>query len=152
MMAKRTALKELIGILGVTFSLVFVGLEIRQNTAVARAEAYRDVAIFTTDLVTTMAGDREWLALYSRIRSGALRDDFSTEERMLVAFRLEALFRQAELVWRQVDNDVLPPTALDLLLAETLRLPYAREAWVASRPDMPGDFAEFMDQWLEVSR
>lgn len=37
------ALRETLGFIGVVASLVFVGIEIRQNTIVARAAAYQDI-------------------------------------------------------------------------------------------------------------
>ena len=39
------ALRETLGFLGVMASLVFVGLEIRQNTALARATAFNDLSV-----------------------------------------------------------------------------------------------------------
>lgn len=49
----RTELRETVGLVAVVASLVFVGLEIRQNTAVARGQARQNLA----DL------NQEWLRL-----------------------------------------------------------------------------------------
>ena len=142
------AVRETLGFLAVVASLVFVGLEIRQNTQVARAEAYRDVAIFTTDLAIRLAEDPEFQALYSRMQFGdAGGSAFTNAEQIQAAWRFDAVFRQAELIWRQVESGVLPPEAIDLMLNFTLDLRFAREIWPLTREDLPADFAAaFMDQ------
>jgi hypothetical protein len=48
---------ELITTLGVLVSLVFVGFEIRQNTAVARGQARTDLATLNQDWLMAMAAD-----------------------------------------------------------------------------------------------
>ena len=138
------AVRETLGFLAVVAGLVFVGLEIRQNTAVARAEAYRDIAIFTTEMVNSMSEDREWIALYERIRRGEI--DFTPEEMRLAIWRFDGLFRHAEMIWRQVENGVLPQSAMALVLEGALGSAFARQTWPINRVDFPEDFAAFIDE------
>ena len=48
---------ELVTTIGIVVSLVFVGLEIRQNTSVARAQARIDMATITQDWLLVLAQD-----------------------------------------------------------------------------------------------
>ena len=48
---------ELVTTIGVLVSLIFVGLEVRQNTAVARAQARNDLASLSQEWLLAMAQD-----------------------------------------------------------------------------------------------
>jgi hypothetical protein len=60
------AVRETLGFLGVIASLIFVGLEIRQNTVTAQATAVQESTALARDLFELLAGDAE-LARIERI-------------------------------------------------------------------------------------
>lgn len=57
------AIRETLGFIGVVGSLIFVGIEIQQNTKVARAAAYQEIGFTAADAYRTMSLDREWAEL-----------------------------------------------------------------------------------------
>src|SRR5687768_11764576 len=61
------ALRETLGFMGVVGSLLFVGLEIRQNTRVARAEAYRSIEQTQTEWNFVAASDPDLALLLRRV-------------------------------------------------------------------------------------
>ena len=52
-------IRDNVGLLLVVASMVFVGLEIRQSNVQARAAAYQEIGLATSDAWRTLAFDRE---------------------------------------------------------------------------------------------
>jgi hypothetical protein len=68
--AKRStsaqAIRETLGFVGVVASLVFVGLEIRQNTAVARGQARHELAALNQEWLILQSSDSVFNEIYRR--------------------------------------------------------------------------------------
>ena len=58
---------EIIATVGVVLSLLFVGYEIRQNTAMARGEARQDLAALNQEWLLTLGQDAEFEALWNKV-------------------------------------------------------------------------------------
>ena len=82
-------LAELVGVIGLILSLVFVGLEVRQNTRVAKAEAYRAFATQVSEWYSRMT-DPEFAELVNRAMGGASLT--SSDRIQIFAFHM-VLFR-----------------------------------------------------------
>ena len=53
----KVKVREVLGFLGVTASLVFVGLEVRQNTIATRATAYQGMGAAVAEVWLEIASD-----------------------------------------------------------------------------------------------
>ena len=60
----RKSIAEAIGLVAVVASLGFVGLEIRQNTRMARAAAYQSIGIAASDAWLSLAYDDDAVRRY----------------------------------------------------------------------------------------
>src|SRR5919109_1175556 len=60
------AMRETLGFIGVVASLIFVGMEIRQNTAVARGQARHDLAALNQEWLILQTADSVFNDLYRR--------------------------------------------------------------------------------------
>lgn len=103
-------LAEALAALGVIGSMIFVGLEIRQSNAQARAAAYQAVGIATAQAFDTWAHDPDFLA--ARYADPAAMD--STEWRQW-ALKATVFARLGETVLLQVEQDILPIDAMERL-------------------------------------
>ena len=56
---------EIVATVGVVISLLFVGYEIRQNTAMARGQARQELAALNQEWLLTLGQDAEYEALWN---------------------------------------------------------------------------------------
>ena len=61
---------ELVGITAIVVSLVFVGYELRQSTAIARSDAYSSFSSKFFDLASGAALDERMSGLISQVNQG----------------------------------------------------------------------------------
>ncbi len=59
-------IREALGFLGVAASLVFVGFEVRQNTAATRGQTRQELATLNQEWLTLLTADSEFGELYYR--------------------------------------------------------------------------------------
>ena len=67
---------ELIGFVSVIASLIFVGMEIRQNTTAVRGATNQAISDQATELYLAMATNRNLASLTVKLYDGAFRKDF----------------------------------------------------------------------------
>ena len=101
------AIRETLGFLAVVASLVFVGLEVRQNTVAARSAAYQAIGIATAAAFDNMAHDRQFLI---STRKGIAAMD-ATDWRQF-GNKTTTFARLGETVLLQVEQGLLPPDAM----------------------------------------
>jgi len=98
------AVRETLGFIGVVASMVFVGLEIQQNTAVARAQTRQSLTEIYLDFVTMLATD-------SIVRQGYLDAFEPGGQTPLMSsgaeYTMWAVARRMENVFLQVDEGVV---------------------------------------------
>ena len=102
---------ELVTTIGIVVSLVFVGLEIRQNTSVARAQARIDMATITQDWLLVLAQDpaltRAFDLYWNEERSELTAVDESQAQRAMIA-----LLRRLEAAYLLYQEELIPEQAL----------------------------------------
>ena len=110
-------LGEAAAVLGVVASLVFVGLELRNNGRAARAAAYQELGLAAADTWLMKAANRELndLVEIADADDPAGWEGLEESDRRLVASFVQGLLRQYETVFLQVDEKLLPPEAMESL-------------------------------------
>lgn len=128
----RTEIRETLGLMAVVASLVFVGLEIRQNTAVARGQARQELA----------ALNQEWLILQSTdsvfhhiFRKAWIEPDapLSPDEAARAAWAMRLNVRRLENVYFQFAEGLVGESALHsygFQAAPLFRSARFREFWL----------------------
>lgn len=108
---------EFVAIVGVVVSLVFVGLELRENRIAARAAAYQEIGIAQADLWIGRAHDRELNDVIGRLAADSL-DWSSVSDSDLALARAYGIgvFRLYETVFLQVEEGLLEEEAMDEFL------------------------------------
>ena len=110
-------LGEAAAVLGVVASLVFVGLELRNNGRAARAAAYQELGFAAADAWLMKATDRELndLVEIADADDPAGWEGLDESDRRLVGSYVQGLLRLYETVFLQVDEKLLPADAMESL-------------------------------------
>jgi hypothetical protein len=84
---------QVLAILGVIISLAFVGLEINQNTSLARNQAYLEYVESLKDLTLEIATDDALPGLIARLVEGEMEEGFSAEDNVRIPLFQNATVR-----------------------------------------------------------
>ena len=146
--SRTRGIVEVVGLAGLIASLVFVGLEVRQNAAATRAATAQEVSSSFRDLNLMMAGDAEFLGILISYRQNPEDAPPVDQARLRSFFR--ALFHIWSNVYYQNLNGTIDDQIYDGMVSEVstyarsgLRAPFW--AWESERFIYPVQFRTFMD-------
>ena len=105
---KTSRLAEIFGTISVVLSLIFVGVEINQNTNLSRNQAYLDFAEGLKDLTLQIATDDVLPGLVARTAEGETLNDFSLEDQVRLNSMQIAAVRVWESLFRSWQSGLLP--------------------------------------------
>ncbi len=139
---------DLLGAAGVVASLVFVGLEVRQNTAAVRGATYQAIADSSLQQTQWWASNEALLQHTVRIEDGALPADFSSEENLLIRASFVMTVRRIENLFVQVREGLVEEDAVLRFRPskDYFQSPYFREFWASWRLDKEPEFREFFER------
>jgi len=99
---------------GVVLSLLFVGLEIRENTKAVRGATIQAISDQSILGLLEGAADPDWIRILTRLGSGDAFGDLSPEDRMRYNLRASAIARVMENRWRQRELGILDDSGLGI--------------------------------------
>ena len=139
---------ELVGVVGIILSLVFVGVEVRQNTRVAKSEAYRSFVTEVNGWYFRMT-EPDMAELLSRSMGlnrsmGMSQSELSGTEWLQVFSHWMALFRIYEGLHKEVTGGVLDEAALGLLNRGDYSFPILQEMWPEISRNLTPDFVAYV--------
>jgi hypothetical protein len=139
-------LVEAIGMLGIMGSLIFVGIEVSQNSSIARTASYQSYINGFTVLNLAQINSDKLNSLMVRASNGTSTNDFTPEEQRKLRLFYIALLRQWEGLYRSVNEGILPEEMLTIVGAGHL-LGYRvfKEMWPDIRLLFTEDFSVFID-------
>lgn len=145
-LAEFAQLAEVVAALAVVVSLIYVGQELKSNTAAVRAESLQGVADASAQILLTTASD----SALSRIRQLGGQDISLLNE--AEAFRYATLLRQSLLtlqnVYFQNELEVLDPrvwAGYGRVICDLWSRPGARATWDLHRHALDPGFAELVE-------
>jgi len=101
-MAERTLrMQQLVSAAAVVLSLIFVGVEVRQNTRATRGGTMQAISDASSEYMTAMALDPAFVTLIARVNEGATDADFEPEERLQLSMSMFAFLRMLENTYLQ---------------------------------------------------
>jgi hypothetical protein len=144
-------LVEAIGMLGIMGSLIFVGIEVSQNSSIARTASYQSYINGFTVLNLAQINNDKLNSLMVRASEGTSTDDFAPEERRKIGLFYIALLRQWEGLFRSVNEGILSEEMLTIV-GEGHLLDYRvfKEMWPDIRLLFTEDFRGFIDSIISV--
>ena len=144
---------ETLAAVGVIASLVFVGVEIRQNTAAVRGATLQAISDAYTGFIHTNSLDPDYREVERLVFQGATMDDLTAEQRHLMSTNLIAWIGMLENTYHQnrlglVSDAVFDGYGWNRRLHQTA---FFKEWWEAraglwSTPD----FREFFESRVQV--
>ena len=130
---------EVLGVLGVIASMIFVGIEIRQNTEAVRGSTLQAVSQQSLDLVMEGIDNSELRSAFTAAKKGEL----SPEQRNQLSWFVSAKLRADENRFRQVELGILDASVFQQMsIHGAYRLPYFAEYWARSSHIYLADFQE----------
>ena len=138
---------QVLAILGVIISLAFVGLEINQNTSLARNQAYLEYVESLKDLTLEIATDEALPGLIARLVEGEMEEGFSAEDNVRIPLFQNATVRVWEGLYRSWSAGYLPQEAVANIGGGTLlNNDYFRQkSWPAIKVHFSPDFVIFFE-------
>jgi hypothetical protein len=145
---KETA--EVLGVLGVIASMIFVGVEIRQNTNAVHGATLQAVSQQSLDLVMAGLDNPELRSAFAAAKSGQL----SPEQRNLMGWFFSAKLRADENRFRQIELGILSPsTFLQMSNHAAYRTPHFAEYWARNSNIYAADFQDIVTrEYLPLSQ
>jgi hypothetical protein len=110
--------------------LVFVGYELRQNTAAVRAAAIQELSAQSIEFLNAWATDDVIPTLLSQTAQGATPDDFTAEENQRLTLVYLAALRAYEARFIQVQLGVLDEDIFDAMAGNSL---FYQRPWLKAR-------------------
>lgn len=138
---------EIIGGIAIVCSLIFVGVQIRQNSEVSEINAYQDLISQITLMNSMRVQDPEFADLFWRFDHGEPPRN-GTERARLEAF-LYMVFRHGDLAYRQYDKGLIDQDALVSVLAPTrtfLNTVLGKEVWATLSPSLQPKYVAFVNE------
>ena len=156
MSATKSRARDLIEVLsafGVVASLIFVGLEVRQNTAAIRGAAIQEMSAQSIDYLTAWATDEYLPGLLQRTTDGALPEDFTPEENQRLLLTYITLLRAYESRYLQVQLGILDQDMFEAMAGrgQIYERPWLRATWGPIIESSIGpEFAAFFKERLRI--
>ena len=143
-MQKRNII-EIVGIVSVVGSLVFVGIEIKQNTSAVRGVTQQAVSSQVSEMYRIVSENERMAELINRALNGASKSDLSEADYVSFwNFQMMGL-RRIENIYLQYKNGLLTEDAFSRIGMGIYRTKLVREVWEERRGDFEKDFVIFFE-------
>jgi hypothetical protein len=146
------AVRETLAALGVIASLVFVGMEIRQGTAVARIAAAQTMAEHQLGLNQVLISET-MTDLNARLLAGDSREAFAPVEQLQLDATHLSVLRTWESLYTVVNEGIVDSSVLEGMSQglNPFGAPYVRESWPIYRGSFTEDFATYVETTFDLA-
>jgi len=134
---------ELIGAVGVVASLIYLAMQIRQNTKVARAETTKDLYLASRAAILEIASNDELTKIWADIRN------FESEDAARRYAFYQSFFRLYELQFNLASQDLLDESiarSYQLVIRMFAATDYFAAYWGIARAEFNETFVEYVDE------
>ena len=146
---KTKEIIEILGILGIVGSLIFVGIEIRQNSLQIKSSTYQSVSEQVNKLYMTIANDERLSELVSQMLpndNDTLRDKLNAADRLSLDFIVLTGLRRIENIYLQQLDGILSNEAFERIALEFYQTKYSIETWERYKAGFDSSFIEFFEE------
>ena len=137
---------EGVGIFSVIGSLLFVGVEIRQNTSAVRGATQQDISYKISEMYKIGVENEKIASIMSRSYQGLKKKDLTDTEFLQFWLFSMLSYRRVENIYLQYKNGFLTEEAFDRIGMSFYRTPIQLEIWKEKREDFDPEFASFFEQ------
>ena len=137
---------EIGGAIGLIGSLIFVGIEIRQNTTAVRGATQQAVSSQVAEMYRIGAENERMANLVSKAFQDISKTDISESDYVSLWMYQMMGFRRIENIYLQYKNGLLTKDAFSRIGMGIYRTKIVREIWDERRGDFEPDFVEFFEE------
>jgi len=139
---------ELIGFISVIASLIFVGMEINQNTTAVRGATNQAISDQASELYLTIATDRNLASLVKKLYDDVPKEEFDSIDEMQLFLTVMTGLRRVENIFLQLEDNILDDRAFDRIGLSFYRSVYGRQIWQENKQFFDRNFVPFFDNLL----
>ena len=140
---------EMLGIIAIIGSLIFVGIEIRQNSLSIRGATYQSITEQVTKLYMDVAADERLSELVSQMLpndNDTLRNQLNAADRLSLDFIVLTGLRRIENIYLQQSDGILSNQAFERIGLEFYQTKYSKETWERYKAGFDSSFIEFFEE------
>ena len=143
----KRSIFEIFGLFSVIGSLIFVGVEISQNTQAVRGATHQAVSDQVSEYYLTIASDERLANLTAlALRDEISRNELSRADQLSVDLVIITGIRRVENIYLQYTNGILKGDAFDRIGMGSYRGDYAKETWKDWKNEFDKDFIMFFEK------
>ena len=145
----RKEIIEILGIVTIIGSLIFVGIEIRQNSLSIRGATYQSITEQVTKLYMDVAADERLSELVSQMLpndNDTLRNQLNAADRLSLDFIVLIGLRRIENIYLQQSDGILSDKAFERIGLEFYQTKYSKETWERYKAGFDSSFIEFFEE------
>ena len=138
---------EILGILAIIGSLIFVGIEIRQNSLEIKGSTHQSISEQVTKLYMTIASDERLSKLVSEMMANdELRNELNATDQLSLDFIVLTGLRRIENIYLQQLDGILSDKASERIGLQFYRAQYARQSWEKYKTGFDSAFIDFFEE------
>ena len=145
------AIGEIVGSVAVLFTLVYLALQIRQNTLAMKADTFRGATEISSDFTQIMLNDLELAKVFRRGIEGIA--SLNEDEQLQYTLMLRLQLRRYESVYMQVEQGLLDRNmliGLETTFTGLFSNQSAKDYWLSERHNFLPSYALIVDELLGI--
>ena len=146
---KKKEIIEILGLVAIIGSLIFVGIEIRQNSLAVRGATHQSISEQVTKLYMSVATDERLAELVSQMLpndNDTLRNQLNAADRLSLDFIVLTGLRRIENIYLQQSDGILSNQAFERIGLEFYQTKYSIETWERYKAGFDSSFIEFFEE------
>jgi hypothetical protein len=149
-MSKKTII-EILGLVALIGSLIFVGIEIRQNSLAVRGATHQSISEQVTKLYMSVATNERLSKLVSQMlpedtSDDNLRNELNAADQLSLDFTVLTGLRRIENIYLQESDGILSDKAFERIGLEFYQTPFSRETWEKYKTGFDKAFINFFEK------
>ncbi len=147
------AISSAVGAITVVLSLLYVGFELRQHTAVARSEVFRNFRVEVADWQMAIALDQNLASLIDRtFHRGERRADLSYVEAVQMGTACLSLLNLYEACFLAGQEKVLQEKDVQSIVSSSRlwNIPFVVDSWALWRTELGEEFVEYFESMYPI--
>ena len=148
---KKKEIIEILGLVAIIGSLIFVGIEIRQNSLAVRGATHQSISEQVTKLYMHVATNERLSKLVSQMLPGDTSDDnlrnqLNAADELSLDFTVLTGLRRIENIYLQESDGILSDKAFERIGLEFYQTPFSRETWEKYKTGFDKSFINFFEK------
>ena len=152
---KKKEIIEILGLVAIIGSLIFVGIEIRQNSLAVRGATHQSISEQVTKLYMHIATNERLSKLVSQMLPNDtsndtsdynLRNKLNAADRLSLDFTVLTGLRRIENIYLQKSDGILSDNAFERIGLEFYQTPFSRGTWEKYKTGFDKSFIDFFEK------